>query len=129
MSSSFLSHTVCTDTGNLSIQVKHHPRSQSHGLDPYDSQLQLQTITMKRERLFIPPLKMYRCSTTSTSALETWNMFTADIWKIYLLSPYTLPLRMCEIRGLFIGPIGKKHIPNVRTTPLLVLSYSSNRML
>jgi len=36
-------------------------------------------------------------------------MFVAD--GIYLLSPYTLPLRMCEIRGLFIGQIGKKAHP------------------
>lgn len=79
------------ETGNLGIQEKRCPRSQSHGLDPHDSQLQLQTIAMEGESIFKPHLKMYRCSAASTSAVGRWSMFTAGG---SLENVFTMPLHV-----------------------------------
>lgn len=78
MSSYFLSHAIFTETGNLEIQEKLCSASQFHGLDPHDSQLQLQTIAAEEENIFDPHLKMYTCSAVSTSAVGRQSMFIAD---------------------------------------------------
>lgn len=85
----------------------------------------------KGEHILKLPLKAYR-DTAASTATGRWSTFVADrsLENFYLLSPYTLPLKMCEIRDL-VNKLGKKkrHISNLRATPPLPLSSFSNKKL
>lgn len=96
-------------------------RSQSRGLGPHESQLQPRAIAVKGQGSFRAPPKPYQCmQQAGVPCGGGLCSLQVALQKNSLLSPCTLPLSMWEIRGIFIDEIGKKHIPNLRIT-LLVL--------